>query len=493
MLRIRTERKTMEFLQPRLQRLPEKVTSPLLKRWVFSAKQFFVVLLKSVKTIGFTDTMEEYEQRKLGIFNQLNFFQLVTGILIPVVGLFNDKDLPSGSWVVACLPALVSVLALYLNKLYKHEAALFSYFILYPFITCIVYMYGLNLGVNLSFIFYGILAVFFFKDIGYMMFSIGFSMVSYYILSIVLKHYEFQLETINNGLYLLNQVLAISFIFLGLYLIKKENSIYQSHVLDRNRALQEKNIQIQEQADKIKENAILLKNQTEELTELNSLKNKLFSVVSHDMRAPMYALRNLFINVQQEEISQKELKVLIPDVVNDLNYTVGLMDNLLQWAKTQMKSDIVYPQKMDIGKSITEVIKLMRLQAEAKKIKIECSTGENIYGVMDRDMLNLVLRNLLSNAIKFTPDNGTISISVQEKQSFIEVYVKDNGTGISQDALMKINDKNFYSTKGTASEAGSGLGLMLCKEYLARNGGRLHIESKIGKGSIFSFALPKSA
>jgi hypothetical protein len=161
--------------------------------------------------------------------------------------------LPSGAWIVACLPALVSVLVLYLNKKHKHEAALISYFMLYPFVTCIVYMYGMNMGVELFFILYGILSVFFLKDIGYMIFSLCFSMVSYFILSVVLKRYHYQIENINYGLYLFNQVLAIIFIFYGLYLIKKENAGYQFKILSKNRDLQQKNAQIQRQADKIRE------------------------------------------------------------------------------------------------------------------------------------------------------------------------------------------------------------------------------------------------
>lgn len=483
----------MEFIRQRLQQLPDKLLSPRIKNPLFSINKYFILLLNRVKSIGFSDDMEEYEQRKLGIFNLLNFFQLITGIIIPVAGLLNDKDLPANAWIVACQPALVSALALIMNKLRKHEAALLAYFILYPFATCVVYLYGMNLGMNLSFIFFGILSVFFLKDIGYMMFSICFSMVSYFLLSVILKHYQYPLESINKGLYFFNQALTIVFIFFGLYLIKKENAVYHSHVLDKNRALQQKNIQIQEQADEIKKSAALLRNQTEELTELNTLKSKLFSIISHDLKAPMYALRNLFVNVQQEAMSPEELKTVMPDVVNDLNFTVGLMDNLLQWARTQMQSDVAYPQKVDIGRSITEVIQLLRLQSEAKKITIGNSVGKGIYGYMDQDMMNLVIRNLLSNAIKFTPENGNISIGIREKQLFFEVYVKDNGTGISSEALLKINNKDFYTTKGTASESGTGLGLMLCKEYLARNGGRLHIESKVGEGSVFSFSLPKSA
>jgi signal transduction histidine kinase len=179
--------------------------------------------------------------------------------------------------------------------------------------------------------------------------------------------------------------------------------------------------------------------------------------------------------------------------VNDLNYTTGLMDNLLQWARTQMQSNTAYPQKVDIGNAIEEVVQLLRLQAEAKQITVDYTTCEGIYGYMDKDMLNLVLRNLVSNAIKFTPKKGTITIRAHENDCFAEVYVQDNGTGMSQEALLKINSNDFYSTKGTGSESGTGLGLKLCKEFLARNGGQLYIESKPGEGSVFSFSLPKSA
>ncbi len=111
----------------------------------------------------------------------------------------------------------------------------------------------------------------------------------------------------------------------------------------------------------------------------------------------------------------------------------------------------------------------------------------------DKDMINLVLRNLLSNAIKFTPADGSISVEAKELRSHIEISVQDTGTGISQEGLQRLMDENYYSTRGTGGEAGTGLGLMLCKEFLSRNGGRMDIKSEPGKGSIFSFTLPKGA
>lgn len=476
----------METTAPRLLPNHRKPLSIYFRRSIFLLKQWLLFLLQDVRFIGFSSSMEEYDQRKLSIFNQLNFFQLLTGFLIPVFGLISNKQLPAGAWLVAFLPAFVSVLVLYLNKKYKYDAALFAYFFLYPFATCIVYLYGMNLGISLSFILYGILSVFFIKDIGYMVFSICFSMVSYFLLSVVLKNYYYQLQDFNNEFYLFNQGLALAFIFYGLFLIKKENAGYQFRILSKHKALQEKNEQIQQQASKIEEDAAQLK-------EINALKNKLFSIISHDLKAPMYGLRNLFNNVQQGNMSAVDLKKTVPDVLNDLNYTVSLMDNLLQWARAQMEVEAVYPQEVNLRESITEVLQLLRLQAKNKEISVTNNIDADVYGYADKDMVSLVLRNLLSNAIKFTPQKGHISISINEHSSFIEIYVKDSGTGICPEALMKIKKSEFYTTNGTASEPGTGLGLMLCKEFLTRNGGELHIESDGETGSIFSFTVPKFA
>lgn len=481
----------MEIIHPRIEQPPVDLTSVRSVARHISAKNYVRLFFNWLKAIGYNDTLDEYELSKLGIFNQLNFFQLITGLVIPFAGLYGNKQFPAEAWTVACLPALISIMVLLLNKLCKYEAALAVYFILYPFITSIVFMYGMNLGIDLYFILYGILAVFFLKDIGFMIFSICFSISSYFILSVVLTQFNYQLENINNALYLVNQGLAIIFIFYGLYLIKKENTAYQEKILEKHSDLQQKNIQIQAQADKIKESATLLEKQTRELTELNTVKNKLFSIISHDLKAPMYALQNLFTDIHQNKLPEAHIRNIMPEVVSDLNYTVGLMDNLLKWAKTQMQAEMINPQKINIGEMLQESFHLLRLQSERKRIRIEINAGNEIYGMMDKEMIKLVVRNLLSNAIKFTPEDGTIWVGVNEMPSYIEIYIRDTGTGISKEASLKIKENDFYTTRGTANESGTGLGLMICKEYLVRNNSRLHIESKEGEGSTFSFSLPR--
>ncbi|HEX9509789.1 MAG TPA: HAMP domain-containing sensor histidine kinase [Puia sp.] len=454
--------KSLQFLQQLYQKLKAGRLSPL-------------YFLEKIKMIGFTPVLEDYDKRKLAIFNQLNFFQLLTGIIVPIGSIFHHQ-LPALTWLVTSLPAFVSILVLWLNSRGDYYIAQISYFVLYPFTTCIVYLSGINLGVELSFILYGILSVFFLQEISQMLFSVGLSMVSYFVLAVICKTYTYQLATANIFFYFFNQLLAITFIFYGLYLIKRENTGYQHSIL--------------QQKEEIAANEKLLQNQTQELTEVNAFKNRLFSIIAHDLKSPIYAMKHLFQNMQQYDLPAEEIKAMVPEIVNELTYTTSLMENVLLWTRSQMQSDAVRPQLIDVAGLMTEVSKLLRLQAEAKLIRVKLEVDTTIFAFADKDMVNLILRNLLSNAIKYTPEKGAITVGACKDLSRVEIYVKDTGMGIDKETLDKINLNNYYTTKGTSGESGTGLGLMLCREFLARNGGQLHIESQPGKGSVFSFTLP---
>ena len=173
-------------------------------------------------------------------------------------------------------------------------------------------------------------------------------MVCYLIASVVPHDYYFRLATANYPLYVLNHLLAIAFIFYALYLVKKENTDYQHNLLLKTEELHRRNFEIERQASEIAEKASLLEQKTLELTELNQVKNKLFSVIAHDLKTPMYALRNVFLSMQHAKLPAKEIRQMLPSIVNEMNYTTSLMENLLQWAKTQMKSAKVQPEVIDI-------------------------------------------------------------------------------------------------------------------------------------------------
>jgi signal transduction histidine kinase len=301
-------------------------------------------------------------------------------------------------------------------------------------------------------------------------------MVSYFVLAVVCQNYTFQLATANMFFYLFNQLLAIVFIFYGLFLIKKENTGYQQSIL--------------QQKEEITANGLLLQRQTDELTQINAFKNRLFSIIAHDLKSPIYALRNLFRNMQQYNLPAEEIKEMVPEVVSELTYTTNLMENLLHWARSQMQADTIKPQMIDVYGLMTEVVRLLRLQADAKNINVTGNADPSVVAFADKDMVNLILRNLLSNAIKYTPENGCIEVGARRTDTGVAIFVKDTGMGIAPEALQKIQQSNFYTTKGTAGEAGTGLGLMLCKEFVARNGGTLLIDSLPGKGSTLTFTLP---
>jgi len=465
-----------------------------------------IFLLNRIKSIGSRDVMDEYEKSKLGVFNLLNVLGFIIGVFIPTVGLtVAGIKLSAFAWMITFSPAMVSMLVLVLNYYHKHESASLCYFIMYPILTALVYRVSFDVGVELFFLLYGVLSVFFLGKLLHITIAFFLTLSCYFYVFVFTKNYTVALVNTNFPFYVLNHLLPACFIFYALFLIKKENALYQFSILNKNKELNRVNLElfhaneqlnhvnleIKKQSAVIDEKARLLQKQTNELRELNSMKNKLFSVISHDLKTPLYALRNLFRSVQQYDLPAEEIKVYVPEVVNNLNYTTSLMENLLQWVKNQMQINVMHPQILEISEMVKEAADLLRLQADSKQITI-CFEKENpVYIYADRDMISLVIRNLLSNAIKFTPCSGKVQIEIVEKLSLVELSVKDTGVGMEPGVVKQLFENKYYSTQGTANETGTGLGLMLCNDFVTRNGGSLKVRSEVGKGSIFSFVLPR--
>src|ERR1700730_12426658 len=302
--------------------------------------------LRRIKSIGSLASMEDYEKRKLGIFNVLNVLGFLIGIFLPIIGLtVADIHLTAFAWVVTFSPAMVSMLVLVLNHYRQHEFGTLCYFVMYPILTAMVYRVSFDVGVELFFILYGVLSVFFLQRILYIAIAFLLTLCCYFYVFFFSKDYVVALVDTNFPFYVLNHLLPAGFIFYALFLIKKENTQYQFSILDKNRELNRVNLELnnanhelnrvnlelKKQSAVIDEKARLLQIQTNQLTELNSMKNKLFSVITHDLKTPLYALRNLLRSVQQYDLPAEEIKVYIPEVVNNLNYTTSLTENLLLW------------------------------------------------------------------------------------------------------------------------------------------------------------------
>ncbi|WP_159453661.1 sensor histidine kinase [Ohtaekwangia koreensis] len=242
---------------------------------------------------------------------------------------------------------------------------------------------------------------------------------------------------------------------------------------------------------KVDEKTKKLKSQAEVLKASNYTKDKLFSIISHDMRGPIHQVREIFNMIESGYISPDEFRTqLMPDLKERFTYVATLTDNLLHWAKGQMEGIQVKPSVFNLLNVIDENIDLLSAQALKKSINLTLGSQKSIDVYADKDMIKLVLRNLISNAIKFTPENGLIEVSTRTEERYTYISVRDTGTGLSPEDIGKILDKEYFTTYGTAGEKGSGLGLMLCREFVEKNGGKLTIESQQNIGSTFTFCLP---
>lgn len=238
----------------------------------------------------------------------------------------------------------------------------------------------------------------------------------------------------------------------------------------------------------------LILSKTEELQRTIAGRDKLYSVIAHDLRSPMgsikMVLNMLILNLPSEKIGAEmyELLTMANQTTEDV---FSLLDNLLKWTKSQIgKLNVVY-QDVDLVEVTDGVIEIFSMVASLKKIRIrEMKPGKMMVNA-DIDMLKTVVRNLLSNAIKFSKENSEVLVKMEEVDGMAVVSVQDYGCGISEEGQKKLlHTDTHFSTFGTNNEEGSGLGLLLCKDFVVKNGGKLWFTSKEGEGSIFSFSIP---
>lgn len=233
---------------------------------------------------------------------------------------------------------------------------------------------------------------------------------------------------------------------------------------------------------------------TEELKRTIDGRDKLYSVIAHDLRSPMgsikMVLNMLLLNLPADKIGP-DMYELLTTANQTTEDVFSLLDNLLKWTKSQIgKLNVVY-QDFDMSEVIDGVIEIFGTVAGLKHIRIEERKEGNLMVHADIDMMKTIIRNLLSNAIKFSNDNTQIIVSAGRQGDKVIVSVKDQGCGIDEESQKKLLHTNtHYSTFGTNNEEGSGLGLLLCQDFAEKNGGKLWFNSKVGQGSTFFFSVP---
>ncbi len=237
-----------------------------------------------------------------------------------------------------------------------------------------------------------------------------------------------------------------------------------------------------------------LKESERQLREINATKDKFFSIIAHDLRNPFNSIVG-FSSLLVDEVKQKDfsnIEEYSGIILDSSQRAMDLLNNLMEWSSSQTGRIEFKPEDIDLGSLINEVIELLSDMASRKSIYISMSVPENIKICADKHMVASILRNLISNAIKFTNKEGSIVVTTKKSDNQLQVSVADNGVGMNNEVLDKLFriETCVVSTTGTENEKGNGLGLLLCKEFVERHGGRIWAESEPGKGSIFYFTFP---
>jgi signal transduction histidine kinase len=240
----------------------------------------------------------------------------------------------------------------------------------------------------------------------------------------------------------------------------------------------------------------MIEQSEQELKLLNASKNKFFSIIAHDLKNPLHNVLgySFLLNNEYENFTEKERRKFAFDIHRSTNNIFSLLQNLLEWSKTQTGRLNFSPAVIEYQRILDSSLKVLRSLAEQKNIRINVENDPELKIFADPQMIETVLRNLINNAIKFTPEGGQINVSAKVADNQILVSVSDSGVGISKEDsqnLFRIDSK--VKRKGTNNEDGSGLGLILCHEFVTKHNGKIWVESIPGEGSEFIFSIPAKA
>lgn len=282
---------------------------------------------------------------------------------------------------------------------------------------------------------------------------------------------------------LIGFLLMLLFFYLRVGSIRKQKNKLKKEVELRTKELQ---LEIAER-EKIQQ----------KLAESNSAKDKFFSILAHDLRSPFNALLGFMelLTADYESFTESEKKQAIKSMRNSTEKLYNLLENLLTWSRSQRGIIEMKPEKFSLKEAVEETLSLLQETANRKSIKFDYladGDGDELYAYADRNMLLTVVRNIVSNAIKYSKPYDIITISTQDGSRFIELEIRDYGIGMSaQDKAKLFRIEEQFTRKGTANESGTGLGLIICKEFIEKNNGQMFVQSELGKGTSFLLKIPK--
>ncbi|MEQ9441793.1 MAG: HAMP domain-containing sensor histidine kinase [Cyclobacteriaceae bacterium] len=289
---------------------------------------------------------------------------------------------------------------------------------------------------------------------------------------------------------LLFSITILGFLTIALTKSRRKTRIANQQLAAKNEEIRLKNVDLLQRNEETRLQHEAISAQRKTLEEMNQVKDKMFSIIAHDFRSPLNTIQGVLNLLHMDVLSPEELKNMLPHLTRKVDYSINLLDNLLNWARTQMNGLKVNSITFTLNPEIEETVAVMAQLARQKNIRVEKNIHKDCMVQADPDMIQLVVRNLLSNAIKFTNPGGLIQIDTEPKDGKIIISISDTGIGMDEESLQKLFKQSGYSTKGTAEEKGTGLGLKLCSEFVRRNNGEIWMESKVDEGTTFYFTVP---
>lgn len=427
---------------------------------------------------------------------------------------FPGYELIIGSEIFSFF-AGIGVFALYLHSIFPHEfnkkvlivitVVSFASSLLVLFTPAIVYSETVNMYqvFTLLFILYACWVVakaVYLKRNGAGLFAIGFFIfVAFIINDIILnfhQNYDIHLTGFGFFIFMAVQSYLVSYRFTSTF-NDNERLTFELNRANQylEKRVEERTKELNESLEELKAVQANVQRANIELEKANDSKDKLFSIIGHDLKGPLNSIKVAmeYLLEDFDDMDRQEIKRDVSVLSNAGESAIDLLNNLFEWAKTQTKAIEINPENVLLGDIADSTISLLNENARQKSIHIENRISEKVHVFADRNMIETVIRNLLSNAVKFTPKHGIVELSAKLNNEVAEVTVKDNGVGINEESCKTIFEiKKNKSTLGTNDEKGTGLGLIICKEFVELNGGTIGVKSELDKGTAFTFTIPLS-
>lgn len=473
-------------------------------------------LFGAILNLGIDESTSIDDAKRVRIVNGISFLGGIVLIIIslvlfvllapsPKIDLSLTHDLLFGNeeskpialvnlWIIFpiidVLLGVICFLILLLNAKKYWKIAANTLCIVATLYTSFFFLVG---GVRVVFLFFipAILPILFFnKKASYLSFGLANFIILFTISLILYKNNSLLHLPSHNYLptFIINIIFAFTIIFLIVVHFKNQITKNEKILTEQNRRLQQMTQEISSQRDELKAN-------NNKLKVMNATKDKFFSIIAHDLRNPFNGILG-FSDLLVKSLANNRIK----DSVGYANiiYTSArnaftLLENLLEWSRSQTGRITYHPQIVDFVRIVEKSVNVCKDFADGKGIELQISITENLSILADENMLNSVMRNLITNAIKYTPKGGRVTITAQASESLVEVAVTDTGIGMSSETMNKLfKIHEIDSKEGTEKEAGTGLGLLLCKTFIEKHGGKINVESELGKGSCFRFTIPQS-